>query len=122
VGTHIDERSALVADDDDIVRGYLVALLDRLGFSVVQAVDGCEAAQRAREDSFTLIVLDCSMPNLGGLEALPLVRNLQPNAIIVLVSGEDHTLKATELGAHGFIRKGTVSFAHDLQELPCVPT
>jgi DNA-binding NarL/FixJ family response regulator len=95
VGTNrgITEESAVtrrvrvvVVDDNDDVRLLLRLMLERDDrFEVVaEAADGIEAIDRATETQPDLVVLDRSMPRLGGIEALPRIREHAPNAAVVL--------------------------------------
>ena len=76
VGRTVDPRAplVLVVDDDDAVRKVVRLQLDDAGFRVVEADDGASALRRIRDDHPTLVVLDLSLPRLGGLDVLRAVR------------------------------------------------
>ncbi len=59
----------LVVDDNPINRKVARCLLEELGCSVEEAVDGVEAVARARNEVFSLILMDCQMPEMDGFEA-----------------------------------------------------
>jgi CheY-like chemotaxis protein len=59
----------LVAEDNDDYRTVLRILLTSLGCSVVEASNGLEAVEQAKSTHPDLIIMDCMMPQLGGLEA-----------------------------------------------------
>lgn len=102
----------LLVDDVADLRFLLRVVLEQAGgFEVVgEAGDGARAlalAERARPD---MIVLDLSMPTMDGLEALPALRALVPDAIIVVLSAFEGTRIApstTRLGADAYFEKGT---------------
>lgn len=58
----------LVVDDDRDAREALTEILQRAGYSVVQAQDGVEALARARSERPFLIILDLVMPSMNGWE------------------------------------------------------
>ena len=77
----------LVADDEPSVRTTVKRLLERRGAQVLIAADGDEAAQRLGDGKFELVLLDVMMPQQTGYQLLPLVRETQPDAKIMLMSG-----------------------------------
>jgi DNA-binding NarL/FixJ family response regulator len=99
----------LIVDDHPLTRDALAGLLFQHGFDVVgQAGSGAEAIQRAAELEPDLILLDLSMPDMSGIEALPHVRAAAPNAeIVVLTASEDESnlLAAIRGGAAGYLLK-----------------
>jgi len=99
----------LLADDHPLTRDALGTLLRQNGFDVVgEAGGGEEAIKLARELRPDLVLLDLSMPDLGGLEALPLVRAAAPEAEVVVLTAsedEDSLLAAIRGGAAGYLLK-----------------
>jgi DNA-binding NarL/FixJ family response regulator len=103
-------RVLIVDDNDDIRRlvGMQVGLEEDMEI-VGEARDGAaglEAAECYRPD---VVVLDLSMPVMDGLEALPLLRALLPDARIVMLSGFDRYQfadTALDLGADAYVEKG----------------
>jgi two-component system, cell cycle sensor histidine kinase and response regulator CckA len=79
----------LVADDEDPVRTLAATVLQDAGYTVELARDGAEAVQRLREqgDRIRLILLDLTMPVLGGAEAASELRRIHPGIPIVAMSG-----------------------------------
>ena len=101
----------LLADDDPDVRTLLGAALRRDGrFEVVaEAADGGDAVAAAAEHHPDLVLLDLAMPGIGGLEAIPLIREASPSSRIVVVSGfpGDRLESVTAArGAVGYVEKG----------------
>ncbi len=60
----------LLADDDDAVRTTAAEILRNAGYDVVEAPDGEIALQVIRDRSVRVMVLDLSMPRLGGVDVL----------------------------------------------------
>ena len=81
--------TVLIADDEPSVIQILTLMLERIGYSAITTQDGREAvevfAERAAE--IDCVILDISMPRLGGEEALAEIRALRPNVPALLASG-----------------------------------
>jgi PAS domain S-box-containing protein len=79
----------LLVDDDEGVLLVASHTLQKSGFAVVTATDGSQAVTkfRAQAESITAIVLDLTMPKMGGDEALEQIRLIRPDARVLLVSG-----------------------------------
>ena len=99
----------LIVDDHPLTRDALAGLLTQHDFSVVgQAGDGEQAVEVARELQPDLILLDLSMPGIGGLGALPLLREAVPACEVVMVTAsvaEENLLAAIRAGAAGYVLK-----------------
>lgn len=102
-------RTVVVADDSASVRLVLKRLLEECGLSVVKSVgNGSEAIQAVRNLRPAILCLDVNMPVIGGLEALPLIRQHCPETAVVMVTGcADRAFveAAAQLGARGYILK-----------------
>jgi DNA-binding NarL/FixJ family response regulator len=116
-------RRVVIADDVADLRMLLrVALEGASGFDVVgEAGDGLEAIEESRRHQPDLVVLDLSMPNLDGLEALPRILAVSPGTRVVVLSGfaarrmADAALAA---GAVAFLEKGDIfQVAQELRRL-----
>jgi two-component system cell cycle sensor histidine kinase/response regulator CckA len=79
----------LVADDEEGVRGVVASVLEDAGYTVEQASDGGEAVERLRQlgDRIRLVLLDLTMPTLGGAEAATALREIRPDIPIIAMSG-----------------------------------
>jgi DNA-binding NarL/FixJ family response regulator len=103
----------LIVDDHPLTREALAGLLTANDFEVVgQASGGAEAIGLAGELEPALIVLDLTMPDMSGLEALPLLRAAAPAAeVVVLTAAEDdaNLLAAIRGGAAGYLLKSEPS-------------
>lgn len=102
-------RTAVIADDSGSVRMVLKGLLEDCGLRVVQSVgNGAEAITAVRTHRPGVLCLDVNMPVMAGLEALPLVRELSPETMVVMVTGcadRAFVTQAAALGAKGYILK-----------------
>ena len=103
----------LIVDDHELVRQGLRALLARRPAWEVcgEAADGVEAVEKAAQLQPDIVLLDVSMPRLGGLEAAALIRRESPCSEIVIVSQHDPAEilpSALEAGARGFVSKSDI--------------
>ncbi|MFO0658698.1 MAG: response regulator [Polyangiaceae bacterium] len=100
----------MLVDDEAVVRGVTSALLQDLGFEVDEAVDGLDAVERIRvaPNGYTLVVMDLTMPRMGGKEAFVEMRSLSSTVKILLFSGyseEAVDALARSPGYGGFLKK-----------------
>jgi len=99
----------LIVDDHPLTRDALAGLLTQHEFSVVgEAADVEESVAVARELQPDLILLDLTMPGIGGLGALPLLREVAPDSEVVMLTAsvaEENLLTAIRLGAAGYLLK-----------------
>lgn len=100
----------LLADDEPDVRAVVRAMLESLGYTVVEARDGREAVElfRRHPDEIDLVLLDLVMPRLTGEAALGEIRAIDPTVRAVLASGYDESGRIREIvggGFGGFLQK-----------------
>jgi CheY-like chemotaxis protein len=112
-----DTRILLIEDDKFLKRACEVGLKKR-GFTVITANDGEEGLQKARAESFDLILMDMLMPKLSGMETLEALKKEEQTRGIPVVILSNSSLdtdmqRAMELGAAGYMVKASLS----LQEL-----
>ncbi|MBI1387012.1 MAG: response regulator [bacterium] len=83
------QNSILVVDDEATVRNAVKMILQRRGYLVHLAENGEEGVEQFRKHrgEIDLILLDLTMPNMSGDEALRIIRNEAPNVPIILSSG-----------------------------------
>jgi two-component system, chemotaxis family, chemotaxis protein CheY len=101
----------LLADDLEEYRVLLRKMLEMDGrFDIVaEAADGAAAVALAKIEKPDVIVLDIAMPEMDGLEAIPYLRLVAPDARVVMLSGfgeEVMSNKSLRLGAHAYVVKG----------------
>lgn len=100
----------LLADDHAVLRSGLAALLNaRSEMEVVgEAADGAELLTLAEATNPDVILLDLTMPRLGGLDALPLLRQRIPTARVLILTmhqDEGYLWRAIKGGASGYVLK-----------------
>jgi DNA-binding NtrC family response regulator len=100
--------SVLIVDDEEIMRDVLETLLSAEGYRVDLAKTGEEGIEAYAKRSYDVVLLDVSMPGIGGLRALEELLKNDPEAVIVMITAYatfDTAIAAWERGAFGCIRK-----------------
>ena len=101
--------SILLIEDNELVRGFLRAVLEQQGHAVTEAGQGRAALQRLRQSPFDLVLTDIYMPDCDGLEVIMTLRREFPSIRIVAMSGGsgDRNLLAAarQLGAQEVLEK-----------------
>ncbi len=100
----------LVVDDEKAVRKIASAMVKRLGFDVLLANDGQSGVEAFRQhaDAVVLVLLDMTMPGLSGSEVFREIRQIKPDARVILASGyneQDATARFAGKGLAGFLQK-----------------
>jgi DNA-binding NarL/FixJ family response regulator len=101
----------LICDDVEAIRALFSGIVgSHAGLTVVgEASDGVEAVSKAADLQPGIVLLDVSMPNLSGLDALVEIRHVAPAAGVIVVSGLSSPMIAEEAitkGAARFVEKG----------------
>lgn len=102
----------LLADDEELIRDALAALLDlEEDLEVVaHAADGRAAVEAARAHRPDVAVVDLQMPELDGLEVTTELARVLPSCAVVILTGRGrppHLQQALTAGAKGFLPKGS---------------
>src|SRR5215204_392600 len=98
----------LVCDDEEIMRDVLETILSGAGYKVELARTGEDALEAYSQKSFDVVLMDVSMPGMGGLTALESLITLDPEAVVLMITAFatfDTAISAWEKGAAGVIRK-----------------
>ena len=100
--------SILVCDDEEIMRDVLDTILSSAGYKVDLSRTGEEALEAYSQKSYDLVLMDVSMPGMGGLTALEELIKVDPEAVVLMITAFatfDTAISAWEKGANGVIRK-----------------
>jgi signal transduction histidine kinase len=108
--------TVLVIDDEEVVRRTAKATLENCGYEIVLAENGTEGVRlfRALANKVSLVLLDLTMPGIGGEDVLREIKITKPEAKVVLSSGYDELeviQRFTGKGLAGFIQKPYTSAA-----------
>jgi len=114
----------LLVDDHSLIRAGVRALvLDIPGYAVIgEANDGSQLLEMVEQMNPDIVLLDISMKETGGLEALQRLKRIRPHSKVLILSM--HTdpaliMQALESGAHGYLLKDTTAteLEHALEAL-----
>ncbi|HKA63190.1 MAG TPA: response regulator, partial [Methylomirabilota bacterium] len=98
----------LVVDDEAEIRSLLGAILQSNGYEAVTAEDGAAALQQVQREHPDVILLDLSMPRMGGLAALPEIKRLDPDVPVIICTAHADlatAVQAMKLGAYDYLTK-----------------
>jgi two-component system nitrogen regulation response regulator NtrX len=101
-------RRLLVIDDEQGIRAALTQLLEYEGYEVRAASSGSEGLTIYDQWKPQLVFLDVKMAGMDGLETLKRLRERDPSAVVVMISGHatiQNAVEATQLGAYDILEK-----------------
>lgn len=102
-----DRRVAVVVEDDDDIRGLMVALLGQSGFEVHEASNGTDGVRAVRVYDPILVTVDLGLPDFDGYEVTRQVRQFTDAYVVMLTArGEEiDTLLGLDAGADDYLTK-----------------
>lgn len=99
----------LIVDDAAFMRMMIKDILTKNGFDVVgEAADGAQAVEKYKETTPDLVTMDITMPEMDGIAALKAIKQINPNAKIIMCSAmgqQAMVIDAIQAGAKDFIVK-----------------
>ncbi len=104
----IIKAKVLLVDDEESFLTTLAKRLEVRGMQVTTVTRGKDAVAIVDKQAFDLVVLDLSMPGIDGLETLKRIKARQPDAEIIMLTGEGSIragIEAMKLGAEDFLQK-----------------
>jgi DNA-binding response OmpR family regulator len=102
----------LVVDDEGAIRYSVSKTLQRIGYQVDEAASGEEALESLGKQEYDVVLTDIRMPGLTGVELLKRIKEISPDAIVILMTGYASLGTAVEslrLGAHDYLIKPSSS-------------
>jgi two-component system sensor histidine kinase/response regulator len=98
----------IVIDDDEIIRLSCEQILQKAGYSVETYDNGHEGIERLKVVNPALALVDIKMPELDGFQVINLVRKIDPDIVIVVITGYatiETAVDAMKAGAYDFLPK-----------------
>lgn len=98
----------LIVDDAEFLRVRISKMLNGEGFEVIEADNGARALDKYKEIHPDLVLMDVTMPEMDGLTALKAIREIDPQARVIMLTAlgqESVVLDAIKSGAKDFIVK-----------------
>jgi DNA-binding NtrC family response regulator len=109
----------LIVDDENYTRDLLKRVLEKRELNLLLAMDGEEALDLFKKEPVDIILLDQKMPGISGLDVLKLVKSLDPNIVVVIMTGYGTIGEAVEAMKFGAFHYMTKPF-NDLDEIDVV--
>jgi two-component system response regulator HydG len=98
----------MVVDDEETICEALTAWFEKDGYAVETALSGPVALDRIEEKAFDVYFLDIKMPGMDGIELLSLLKKIQPDALVIMITAHGSVQTAVEamkLGASDYLCK-----------------
>ena len=98
----------LVIDDEPHIRDACKMVLSSMGFHVETAPDGPQGLDMIEDTHYDILLLDLMMPNMSGFDVLSRVRDIDPDTVVIVITGYatlEHSIEAMKKGAFDFIPK-----------------
>lgn len=98
----------LIVEDDEGMRFFLREALRREGLEVEEAPDAETALEKLNRSEFDLVILDVKLPGMSGIEAIPRIKEIDPDAVIIIITAygtKELALEAIKNGAYDYFSK-----------------
>ncbi|MBN2231830.1 MAG: sigma-54-dependent Fis family transcriptional regulator [Deltaproteobacteria bacterium] len=98
----------LVVDDEPGMREFLEIMLVKNGYRVTACAAARQGLERMKTATFDLVISDISMPEMSGIDLLPLVRERSPGTEVIMITAfasPETAIRAMKLGAYDYITK-----------------
>ncbi len=106
--THDAPTRVLVVDDEESLRFFLVKGLAKAGYAVDAVPDGRDALERLASTPYDVVLTDLVMSDVGGLDVLAAVHELDRDAVVILMTAHgtvENAIDALRTGAYDYLRK-----------------
>ena len=103
-----NKQKLLFVDDDETFSKVMKKELSRMGYSVVCVGRGEAAIEALKKRNFDVIILDIKMPGIGGLNTLKIVKEMDPEVEVIMLTGRatiESAVESMKMGAYDYITK-----------------
>lgn len=101
-------KKVLIVDDEEEIVAFMGRFLKRLNIDSVLAISGEEALEKYKSEQFDCVFLDVHLGGISGIEVLKKIKEINPEAKVVIITGSisaDNQTKVLEYGATDYIQK-----------------
>ena len=101
-------EKVLIIEDDENMRFFLQEAVTKRGYEVETANDAESGAAKFKERAFDLVMMDVKLPGMSGIEAIPLLKQHDPGAVILVMTAfgtKQLAVDALRAGAYDFFTK-----------------
>ena len=95
----------LIIDDEEPIRDGCLQVLEKSGYTVLEAADGGEGIRIAREARPDIVLIDLKMPQLSGMEVIEILSRDLPDMVLIVITGHATIVSAVEA-----VQKGTFDY------------
>ena len=102
-----EKKKILIIDDEDDIRLFVGARLQRAGYETLEAADGLEGLRRFYSDRPDLVLLDIAMPKMDGWQVLERIREVSAGPVLMLTAAaqERDKIRGLTEGADDYVTK-----------------
>ena len=103
-----EKEHILIVDDDEGTRKSLALIFGKKSYIIETASTGQEALKKVQDKFFNVVLLDIKLPDVEGIELLASLKELQPDTVVIMVTGYptmDTAMRAVNEGAAAYITK-----------------
>ena len=117
-----DKINVMIVDDQRSIRALIHSIVTDIGAEVIaEAENGAQAIEYYRRYQPDIVMMDINMPQVSGIEALKIIMQLNPNALIIMLTSLDsHSViqECIDAGAKNFLLKNNSpdQIASEIQE------
>ncbi|MCU0821687.1 MAG: response regulator [Spirochaetes bacterium] len=98
----------LLIDDEESIVNILTISLKSDGYEIISSYNGRDGVEKYKKESPDIVITDLKMPGVSGLEVLKRIKEINPDAEVIIITGHgdmDSAIEALEYGASDFINK-----------------